>query len=104
MGPLVFLVVIVLVMILSILGWTFFLRIQKERKISEFKINYLRIASEEENAYTRYLQAEKNLQVYEMEVQKCKDDILAHKKNMIPRKRELRELLENLRVVKPVTH
>ncbi len=100
MGPVIFFVVIVIVLILFILGWTFFLRIQKERKISELKINYLRIASEEENAYNRYIQAEKLLQTTEMEMQKCKDIILALKKNMLPRKRELQELIENLRVVK----
>ena len=100
MGPVIFFVVVVIVMVVFILGWTFFLRVQKERKISEFKINYLRIASEEENAYNRYIQAEKIFQTVEMEVQKCKDIILAIKKNMIPRKRELRELIDELRVVK----
>jgi hypothetical protein len=100
MGPVIFLVVVVVVMTLSILGWTFVLRVQKERKISEFKINYLRIASAEENAYSRYLQAEKNYQIIEMELEKNKDIILLLKKNMIPRKRELRELIESLRIVK----
>ena len=100
MGPVIFFVVVVIVMVVFILGWTFFLRVQKERKISEFKINYLRIASEEENAYNRYIQAEKIFQTIEMDVQKCKDIILALKKNMIPRKRELQELIEELRIVK----
>ena len=100
MGPVIFFVVVVIVMVVFILGWTFFLRVQKERKISEFKINYLRIASEEENAYNRYIQAEKIFQTIEMDAQKCKDIILALKKNMIPRKRELQELIEELRIVK----
>jgi len=100
MEMLIFFIVVVVVMIISIAGWLFFLRVQKERKISEFKINYLRVASEEENAYSRYLQAEKNLQDAEMDIQKCKDIIFTLKKNIIPRKKELRELIEELRVVK----
>ncbi len=100
MGALGFLIIFVVVMVISVLGLTFFLRVQRERKISEYKINYLRIAAEEENDYNHYLQAEKKLQESEMEAQRCKDNILALKKNIIPRKQELRELIETLRAVK----
>ena len=100
MGALGFLIIVVMVMEVSDVGFTFFLRVQRERKISEYKINYLRIAAEEENDYNHYLQAEKNLQDSEMQTQKCKDTILALKKNITPRKQELRELIENLRAVK----
>ncbi|MEA2063935.1 MAG: hypothetical protein U9P14_09580, partial [Gemmatimonadota bacterium] len=95
-----FLILIVVFMAASIIGWTLFLRFQRERKLSEFKINYLRLSSEEENAYHHYLESEKRLQASEMDCERIKEIVSRIKQSIAARKAELRELIGDLRAIK----
>jgi len=100
MGPLIIFLVIVIAMALLIFGWAMVLRIQRERKISEYKVNYMRLAGEEQAAYQRYIHAERALQDTEMDVLKSKELVAELKLRVVRRRKELRELIENLRLVK----
>jgi len=100
LGSLLVFLVIVIVMSLIIFGWAMVLRIQRERKISEMKVTYLRLAGEEQNAYQRYIQAEKTLQEVESGILKSKEIIVELKAKVKQRRKQLRELLEHLRLVK----
>ena len=73
------------------------LRFQRERKISELKVAYLGLAAEEQNAYQRYIQAEKAVQDLEMETHKSKELIAELKGKVAERKKELREFIQQLR-------
>lgn len=92
--------IIVIAMSLIISGWAMVLRIQRERKISEMKITYLQLAGEEQNTYQRYIQAEKALQEAEIELQKSKEIIVVLKVRVRQRRKQLRELIEHLRLIK----
>lgn len=100
MGSLLIFFVIVIVMAMIIVGWAMVLRIQRERKISEIKITYLRLAGEEQGAYQRYIHAEKALQEVEIGLQKSKDIIAELRVKVSQRRKQLRELVEHLRLVK----
>jgi len=100
MGSLLIFFVIVIAMALIIVGWAMVLRIQRERKISEIKITYLRLAGEEQGAYQRYIQAEKALQEVEIGLQKSKEIIIELKVKVSQRRKQLRELVEHLRLIK----
>lgn len=100
MGSIFIFLLIIISMTLIIFGWAMAIRIQRERKISELKITYLRLAGEEQNAYQRYIQAEKILQEVEIEIQKGKEIIVELKVKVKQRRKQLRELIENLRLVK----
>ena len=100
MGPLIIFVVIVVAMALIIFGWAMVLRIQRERKISEFKVNYMRLAGEEQAAYQRYIHAERALQDVEMDMHKSKELIAELRIRLKHRRTELRELIEKMRLVK----
>lgn len=100
MGSIFIFLLIIISMTLIIFGWAMAIRIQRERKISELKITYLRLAGEEQNAYQRYIQAEKTLQEVEIEIQKGKEIIVELKVKVKQRRKQLRELIENLRLVK----
>ena len=100
MGSLLIFFVIVIVMALIIVGWAMVLRIQRERKISEMKVAYMRLAGEEQNAYQRYIQAEKTFQEVEIGLQKSKEIIIELKVKVSQRRKQLREFVEHLRQVK----
>jgi hypothetical protein len=82
-----------------ITGWAMVLKIQRERKISEFKVNLMRLYGSEQAAYHRYIQAERAVQDVEMEAQKSKELVIQLKIRIRQRRTRLRELLESLRLV-----
>ena len=92
--------VIIIAMSLIIVGWAMVLRIQREKKLSELRITYMRLSGEEQNAYQRYIQAEKALQEVEIGLHKSKEIIVELKIKVKQRKKQLRELIEQLRLVK----
>jgi len=100
MGSLFIFFIIIIAMSLIIVGWAMVLRIQREKKLSELRITYIRLAGEEQNAYQRYIQAEKALQELEIGLHKSKEIIVELKIKVKQRKKQLRELLEQLRLVK----
>jgi hypothetical protein len=96
----VFLLIIIGSFSIIVVVWNLVLRYQRERKISELKITYLRLFGEEENAYQRYIMAEKSMQTIEMDMEKAKEIIIELKSRIITRRKELRELIQQLRIVK----
>ena len=100
MSLIVFLLIIVGSFSIIVVVWNLVLRYQRERKISELKITYLRLFGEEENAYQRYIMAEKSMQTIEMDMEKAKEIIIELKSRIITRRKELRELIQQLRIVK----
>lgn len=100
MGSLITFIVIALFLGLTLFGWTMVLKIQRDRKISELKIQFMRLASSEENAYQRFIQSERQVQDGELKVEKAHQTIVLLKGNLAGRRTELRELIEKLRVVK----
>lgn len=100
MGSLFIFFVIIIAMSLIIVGWAMVLRIQREKKLSELRITYMRLSGEEQNAYQRYIQAEKALQEVEIGLHKSKEIIVELKIKVKQRKKQLRELIEQLRLVK----
>ncbi len=100
MGSLVIFGTIVIGIGLIIAGWAMVLRIQRERKISEFKVNLMRIYGSEQNAYHRYIQAERAVQDVEMDAQKSKELVAQLKIRVRKRRLRMRELIDTLRLVK----
>lgn len=100
MGSLVTFAIIAVFLGLTLFGWTLVLKIQRDRKISDLKIQYLRISATEESAYQRYIQAERQLQDVELKEEKSHQTISLLKNNIIGRRRELRELIDRLRIIK----
>ena len=100
MGSLFIFFIIVFIMALVIVGWAMILKVQKERKISECKIAYMRLSGEEQASYQRYVQAEKTYQDVEIDIEKSKEIIGVLRLKVQHRRKELRELIEQLRVVK----
>ncbi|MBW7995011.1 MAG: hypothetical protein FVQ81_00280 [Candidatus Glassbacteria bacterium] len=100
MGSLIVFGAIVVGMGVIIAGWTMVLRIQRERKISEFKVNLMRLYISEQTAYNRYLQAERAVQSVEMDAQKSKEQVVALKVRVRQRRSRTRELIEELKLVK----
>ena len=100
MGSLVIFGVIVIGMGMIITGWAMVLRIQRERKISEFKVNLMRLYGAEQSAYHRYIQAERAVQDVELDAQKSKEMVVQLKIRIRQRRTRLRELIESLRLVK----
>jgi len=100
MSLIVFLLIIIGSFSIIVVVWNLVLRYQRERKISELKITYLRLFGEEENAYQRYIMAEKSMQTIEMDMEKAKEIIIELKSRIITRRKELRELIQQLRIVK----
>jgi hypothetical protein len=100
MGSLITFVIIVVVLALTLIAWTMVLRFQHAKKISDSKIQYLRVVSAENNAYQHYVQAAKNLQDMELNVEKSRQTIAVVSQNLDARKKELRELIGKLRIIK----
>lgn len=100
MGALVIFGVIVVGMGAIIAGWAMVLRIQRERKISEFKVNLMRLYGAEQAAYHQYIQAERAVQDVEMDAQKSKEQVVKLKVRVKQRRGRIRELIEELRLVK----
>ncbi len=100
MGSLVTFAIIAVFLGLTLFGWTLVLKIQRDRKISDLKIQYLRISANEESAYQRYIQAERQLQDIELKEEKSHQTISLLKSSIIGRRRELRELIDRLRIIK----
>ncbi len=100
MGALVIFGVIVVGMGMIITGWAMVLKIQRERKISEFKVNLMRFYGSEQAAYHRYIQAERAVQDIEMDAQKSKDLFIQLKVRVRQRRGKIRDLIESLRLVK----
>jgi hypothetical protein len=100
MGSLVTFAIIAVFLGLTLFGWTLVLKIQRDRKISDLKIQYLRISASEESDYQRYIQAERQLQDVELKEEKSHQTISLLKNNIIGRRRELRELIDRLRIIK----
>ncbi len=100
MGSLVIFGVIVVGMGAIITGWAMVLKIQRERKISEFKVNLMRLYGSEQGAYHRYIQAERAVQDIEMESQKSKDLVAQLRIRVRQRRSRMRELIDELRLVK----
>ncbi|OGF98201.1 MAG: hypothetical protein A3F83_10130 [Candidatus Glassbacteria bacterium RIFCSPLOWO2_12_FULL_58_11] len=100
MGSLFIFFIIVFIMALLIVGWAMVLKVQKERKISEFKISYMRLSGEEQAAYQHYVQAEKTHQDVEIDIEKSKEIIDSLRLKVQHRRKELRVLIEQLRVIK----
>ena len=72
MSLIVFFLIVIGSLSIVVVTWNLVLRYQRERKISELKITYLRLFGEEENAYQRYVMAEKSMQTIEMDMEKAK--------------------------------
>ncbi len=100
MSPAVMLILILLAFCLIIVFWTMALRYQRARKISEIKVAYLRLASQEESAYQRYLTVEKRAQQLELELDKSRESIAELRSKLRSRRGELRELIGRLRIVR----
>ncbi|MCE5271695.1 hypothetical protein LLH00_10480 [bacterium] len=100
MGSLLTFAVIAVVLGLTLFGWTLVLKLQRDRKISDLKIQYLRTAASEESAYQHYIQAERQLQDLELKEEKCRQTISILKSNIIGRRNELHELIDKLRIIK----
>ena len=100
MGIQVYLIIALVLIALYILGWTTLLKIQRERKIADLKIKYLRVNSEEQSGYAKYLLAEKNLQTVEMELQKIGESITALHNEMKNKRHKCRAMIMNLRDLK----
>lgn len=100
MGSLVTFAIIAVFLGLTLFGWTLVLKIQRDRKISDLKIQYLRISANEESAYQRYIQAERQSQDIELKEEKSHQTISLLKSSIIGRRRELRELIDRLRIIK----
>jgi len=100
MGSLLIFIIIVVALSLIIVGWVMVLEILRERKIAEMKTTFMQLAGEEQNKYQHYIQAEKTLQEAEIEIQRSKEIIVKLKARMRERKKELRELIEQLRLVR----
>jgi len=100
MGSLLTFAVIAVVLGLTLFGWTLVLKLQRDRKISDLKIQYLRTAANEESAYAHYIQAERQLQDLELKEEKSRQSISVLKSNLIGRRNELHELIDKLRIIK----
>lgn len=100
MSALVILGTIVVGIGLIIAAWAMVLKIQRERKISEFKVNLMRLYGSEQNTYHRYIQAERAVQDVEMSSQKNKELVVKLKVRVHERRHEVRELIETLRMVR----
>ena len=100
MGSLITFVVIAIVLGMTLFGWTMVLKIQRDRKISDLKIQFIRLASSEESAYQHYIQTERELQDNELKVEKSRQTILSLRNSLKAGRQELREMINKLRLVK----